>query len=201
MPAPRLRSESVRPGRTDVFFEGHGEWLNLTQFDRPQHLYGFELSPDQNWIFVWHMTAPPRLLSIYDTLTLKRVCCFAPGYGGAIAWTPGNNLLHRWGAGMSAFCYAVYAPDGRTLLVGNSSVCEQSPSGQFLATFAYEDGNSRIEVQDLKRIGSTFAHTVHDLQFCREMTWTASESLVTRFETYSGVEQTFTLERKDLFGR
>jgi hypothetical protein len=196
----RLRCESTSSRRTDVYFEKQGEWRNLTRFDRPQKIYDFALSPDESWIFVWHMTRSPRLLSIYDSATLKRIACFAPGYGGEISWAPGNVLLHRWGAGTSVFCYAVYAPDGRTLMSGNAPSVEQSPSGRFLAMILYDEPDWAIEVLDLLRIKSTGVRRISSLDFSWEMTWTSKEDLVLRFRTPTDLECSVTLKREEFLG-
>lgn len=181
----RLRCESFRKNRPDVFFNREGKWENLTQFSRPEHVYEFDLSPDGHWVFVWHMAAPPRVLSIFDACTMKLHTRFTPGTGGEVMWTAGNTLFHGWGAGTSCECYAIYTPEGKRLAVGVTTDLEISPSRRFLLTVpASGEGDESVQVVDLKTLNHVYRSRPPDLAYVTGAFWTTDEQVQLRYMTF-----------------
>ena len=184
LPADRLKSEATGPKRVDVFLLRDGTWSNLTRFDRPQHLYGFELSPDGRRTFVWHMEAPPRIVSVYDTQSLERIARFSPGRGGTLTWTSENTLLHRWGAGTNVANFAVYTLEGHPLLIGTSGGCTPSPSIRFLATYPTTRAcDEPVRIFDLRS-----CRVVHELRLkneavVTEVSWSGEDRFKVRYRT------------------
>ncbi len=86
-------------GHPDVWIRKGGTWMNLTRFDRPQHIYDYQASPDGRFAFVWHMSYTPRKISVYDLETGNRISRFSPGWAGSLHWTPHNTILHKGGFG------------------------------------------------------------------------------------------------------
>ncbi len=75
------------------------KWVNLTNFSHTHHIYAYEKSHDQKYVFVWHEDYPPRVLSIYDIHEMKLVKNLSLGFGGEVKWNHENNIVHVYGCG------------------------------------------------------------------------------------------------------
>ena len=94
-PPPRLLESHVKTevrlspdNKRNVFIDRR----NVTQFTRPQHIYKARVSPNDRYLFVWHMDYSPRKVSIYDLSSKQRISTFKPGAGGSLGWAD-HNLI------------------------------------------------------------------------------------------------------------
>lgn len=122
-------------GTGEVRLVEGGRERPLERYREPISVVATEISPDGRWAFVWHSPArPPLQLAIYDLRTMRRTARFAPGFGGEMHFTPGGNLVHRWGCGTNCAQLAVYDVHGKTLLSTGGSGVEVSPTQRFAVT-------------------------------------------------------------------
>ncbi len=178
----RLKEVSGEGGRRDVWIELDGAWTNLTRFAGRHHVYDYGLSPNGKWVFVWHMKAPPRVVSVYDASSLQLVASFSPGFGGMMLWTSGNTLYHWWGAGTDCRCYALYDPLGRRILTGTTNYVEVSPSRRFLATFPTVGVSTEsIRIFDFCTLETVCERRPADLVSVMDATWKSRNSLELRY--------------------
>jgi hypothetical protein len=121
-------------GEVQVVEGGHPR--SLERFAEPQSVKASETSGDGRFAFVWHRGSRPGLrLGIYDLRSASKTAEFAPGFGGDLHFTPGDNLVHSWGCGTNCANFAVYDPRGRRLLADVSSGVDISPSRRFVVTY------------------------------------------------------------------
>jgi len=135
LPPPRLPESHIkadvrlsRDKIRDVFIDGR----NVTQFSRPQHVYEARVSPNDQYLLVWHMDYSPRKVSIYDLDSRRKVSTFKPGAGGSFGWAANSLLYHQYGAGTNTAIFAVYSVDGKKLWSGNSSGASLCESGRYV---------------------------------------------------------------------
>ncbi|MEW6571974.1 MAG: hypothetical protein AB1390_12550 [Nitrospirota bacterium] len=134
----------------NVFFLKNNEWLNLTNFSNPHHIYDYQISPDEKHAFVWHMDYPPRILSIYDLEEFTLVKDLTLKAGGNIRWNNENNLIHTYGCGSGCMVAHVLNIKGKTLFSIDNSPIEISPSGRYLAAYTVSwVGKQNLELYDL----------------------------------------------------
>jgi hypothetical protein len=86
--------------------------VNLTNFSNPHHIYAYEMSPDQKFVFVWHEDNTPRVLSIFDLQEMKLVKNLSLGFGGDVEWNQENNIVHVYGCGSGCMEARVLNIDG-----------------------------------------------------------------------------------------
>lgn len=110
-------------------------WVQVTRFTRPEHIYEAAVSPSTRWLLVWHMARSPRVLSIYDLRTLELHHEWSPGFGGNLHWTAEDTIFHRWGAGTSCRCWAIYSNEGRVVNQGVIDDLEVSPDRSLAVLF------------------------------------------------------------------
>jgi hypothetical protein len=148
-PEIRLSPEKIR----DVFIAGR----NVTRFAKPRHIYTAVVSPDDRYLMVWHMQAPPRTVSIYDLQNKREVSTFSPGFGGSLSWAAGNLLYHQWGAGTNTAIFAIFSLDGKKQWGGSSSGADLCETGRYVFSFP----TTGVAIEEIKamdiRNGRTLA--------------------------------------------
>jgi hypothetical protein len=153
--------QTQRSGTENVILiDNAGKRHALTHFKQPTEIWACELSPDERYALVWHMSYPPLRISIYRTDTRKRVSQFVPGYGGGLSWTKDNTILHSWGCGTECNEMAVYDVHGKTIAEVGFSGFDESPDQQFFVTYSsvcsLEGSPIRIrETASLREVCST----------------------------------------------
>jgi hypothetical protein len=179
----RLEIVRTADGHAEVWYVHDGVRVNLTRFSRPQLFSGMGISADGRWAYVWHHARPPRVLSIYDLSSLKRVASFSPGYGGELQWLEGNRILHYWGAGAACVMYAVYDVQGKTVLKGTTSGWDLAPGGTYLATspsFAAE--KEPLVIRDLRTLKVVYDSTGKaDVRVVEEVRWEAGDTVAVQY--------------------
>jgi len=126
------------------------KWVNLTNFSNPHHIYAYEKSYDQKYVFVWHEDNPPRVLSIYDIQEMKLVKNLSLGFGGEVKWNHENNIVHVYGCGSGCMAARILNIGGNTLLEIGGSPIKISPTGRYLLLYTISwVGAQNIELYDL----------------------------------------------------
>ncbi|MHC4981816.1 MAG: hypothetical protein ACYTF6_01440 [Planctomycetota bacterium] len=108
---------------------------NLTNFPRPHHIYSVRVSPDDEYVLVWHMDYPPRQVSIYELESFRKISTFGEGHGGEICWADYDLIYHQYGAGTNTALFAVYSLTGEKLWEGFSSGAHLCESGQHVFVY------------------------------------------------------------------
>jgi hypothetical protein len=128
------------------------KWVNLTNFSHPHHIYAYEKSHDQKYIFVWHEDYPPRVLSIFDLQEMKLVKNLFLGFGGDVKWNQENNIVHVYRCGSGCMAAKMLNLEGDTLFeIGNSPIIV-SPTGRYLLIYTINwVGHQNIELYDLSK--------------------------------------------------
>jgi len=125
-------------------------WVNLTNFSNPHHIYAYEKSHDQKYIFVWHEDNPPRVLSIFDLQEMKLVRNLSLGFGGDVKWNQENNIVHVYGCGSGCMAARILNIEGNTLFEIRGSPINISPTGRYLLIYTVNwVGHQNIELYDL----------------------------------------------------
>lgn len=180
-----------RAGLRNVRILREDTWVQVTQFTRPEHVYEAAVSPSGRWLLVWHMARTPRVLSIYDLRTLALHRQWIPGFGGDLHWTAHDTIFHRWGAGVSCRCWAIYSTDGRVM---NQGVCDnlsESPDRAFALLYPQLSVSDRSVV--LVDLGCGRLQTVerlHDPEYVVEALWKDDRTAVLDVGTFEGERRT-----------
>ena len=125
-------------------------WVNLTNFSNPHHIYAYEMSHDQKYVFVWHEDNPPRVLSIFDLQEMKLIKNLSLGFGGDVKWNQQNNIVHVYGCGSGCMAVRVLNIEGNTLLEIGGTPITVSPTGRYLVIYTVNwMGHHDIELYDL----------------------------------------------------
>ena len=128
------------------------KWVNLTNFSHPHHIYAYETSHDQEYVFVWHEDYPPRVLSIYDIQEMKLIKNLSLRYGGDVKWNQENNIVHVYGCGSGCMAARIFNIEGTTLFEIGGSPITISPTGRYLLLFTVNwVGHQNIELYDLSQ--------------------------------------------------
>jgi hypothetical protein len=126
------------------------KWVNLTNFSHPHHIYAYETSHDQKYVFVWHEDYPPRVLSIFDLHEMKLIKNLSLGFGGDVKWNQENNIVHVYGCGSGCVAAKMLNIEGNTLFEIGGSPINISPSGRYLLLYTVNwVGHQNIELYDL----------------------------------------------------
>jgi hypothetical protein len=197
LPQPTIKAKVVKGRRdiSDVHVERGGTWVNLTRFARPHHVYDFKASPDDRWMFVWHMDYSPRKVSVYDLRRMKRVAVFVPGGGGSLQWTAFDTIYHQFGGGTNTAIFAVYDIAGSRLWSGSATGAELSPCGRYVITFPSTGVETEpIAVHDA-RDGAVLASDLSGgITNVEDIQWITARSIRVRYETKDKDEHTVDLE-------
>lgn len=111
--------------------KGHRDRL-LERYREPISVESTELSLDGRLAFVWYREGRlPLQVAIYDLRSMRRTARFSPGFGGELHFTPGGNIVHRWGCGTNCAELAVYDVHGKAILNAGGSGVEISPTRRF----------------------------------------------------------------------
>jgi hypothetical protein len=119
---------------TEVHLVAGKDDATLETFPTPQQIVGSGISADGRWAFVWHVTRPPQVLSVYDLASHQRTTSFEPGFGGDVRWTRADTLLHSWGCGTDCQMFRLYDTKGAVLFEGSAGMHTESPSMRFMLT-------------------------------------------------------------------
>jgi len=126
------------------------KWVNLTNFSHPHHIYAYETSHDQKYVFVWHEDYPPRVLSIFDLQEMKLIKNLSLGFGGDVKWNQENNIVHVYGCGSGCMAAKMLNIEGTTLFEIGGSPITISPTGRYLLLYTVNwVGHQNIELYDL----------------------------------------------------
>ena len=126
------------------------KWENLTNFSNPHHIYAYEKSHDQKYVFVWHEDNPPRVLSIFDLQEMKLVKNLFLGFGGDVKWNQENNIVHVYACGSGCMAARILNIEGNTLFEIGGSPINISPTGRYLLIYTVNwVGHQNIELYDL----------------------------------------------------
>ena len=165
----------------------------MTAFDRPQHIYAADVSPNDRYLLVWHMEYPPRKVSIYDIKTSQRVGHFEPGYGGRLRWAAHDLLYHHWAAGTNTAIWAVYSLDGSKQWGGFTSGAALDSSGRYVFVFpTLSVAKKEILVTDVRN-GNVLGKVCPEDIACVN-TWTWLDGLNVRFWYWDLDNQTKTVD-------
>jgi hypothetical protein len=111
--------------------EGHRDRL-LERYREPISVESTEVSLDGRLAFVWYREARlPLQIAIYDLRSMKRTARFSPGFGGELHFTPGGNIVHRWGCGSNCAELSVYDVHGKHVLDAGGTGVEVSQTRRF----------------------------------------------------------------------
>lgn len=163
----------------------------LTDFTRPNEIIDYGVSQDNNLLFVWHRDYPPLKLSIYDLNTRQRISQTVPGFGGSMAWTAANNLIHFAGCGTNCVNIAGYNRMGARQFEEIACGVELSPQNSYLLMIpsmpACEPGVKIVDLRTFKV--SDLTDIADDVRFVFAVTWQNSRDVKIEFEDSSGMEQ------------
>ena len=119
----------------NIFVWKEDMWENLTKFNKPHHIYAYESSHDQKYVFVWHEDFSPGVLKIFDLPKMKLVRNLFLGFGGDVKWNQENNIVHVYGCGSGCMAARLLNIEGNTFLEIGGSPINISPTGRYLLIY------------------------------------------------------------------
>lgn len=139
--AEQKASADAKDGLSLIYVDGipvlrmicDGSTVFVYTFDSPQHIYGYDASPNGQYMYVWHMEYPPRQLKIFRLSTGEMLADFVPGFGGQIQWTLGDKIIHSAGCGTNCTSLCIYDIVGGIIHHDAISGFIPTPDGYYLA--------------------------------------------------------------------
>jgi hypothetical protein len=144
----------------DVFIVSDTQKVNITNFKPYETIRDYQLSLDNNYLFVWHRPDKQRALklSTYDVNTFKKIAIIKPGFGGKIHWNSQNQLVHDWGCGTNCHQIQVYDLQLNTILsIGTTGGYKFNDSKDIVVTFTMD--GTELELYNLRSIKDYYTNT------------------------------------------